>query len=166
MTHLKKNDVGRAPASKLLSRNYTQLHPRRRRFFSTLPLFPGSLRPSTHSRVSAELFWKRKLSAGSVAVRLAALEVDFKTLKKSWNIVETPYPKKDHRLPTILSQEEVARLIQAAGTSFHRTSTTLYATGARVPPAYAPEVQRLRQAAHGRSLQGGKGRIPRRDAQF
>jgi site-specific recombinase XerD len=40
--------------------------------------------------------------------------------------------EKGHRLPAILSQEEVARLIQAAGTSFHRTLLiTLYATGVR-----------------------------------
>ena len=80
----------------------------------------------------AALFQKRKLSAGSVAVRLAALRFFYcKTLKKSWSVTETPYPKRDHRLPAILSQEEVARLIQAAGSSFHRTLLmTLYATGA------------------------------------
>jgi len=29
-------------------------------------------------------------------------------LHPPWSIAETPYPKKAHRLPTILSQEEVA----------------------------------------------------------
>jgi site-specific recombinase XerD len=81
----------------------------------------------------AELFQKRKLSPGSVANRLAALRFFYiKTLKKAWSIAETPYPKKNHRLPAILSQEEVARLIDAAGTPFHRTLLmTLYATGLR-----------------------------------
>ncbi|HEY1468922.1 MAG TPA: DnaB-like helicase N-terminal domain-containing protein, partial [Candidatus Acidoferrum sp.] len=47
-------------------------------------------------------------------------------------VAETPYPKKNYRLPTILSQEEVARLIDAAETPFHRTLLmTLYATGLR-----------------------------------
>jgi integrase/recombinase XerD len=51
------------------------------------------------------------VSAGTVANRLAALRFFYiKTLKKAWSIVETPYPKKTHRLLTILSQEEVARL--------------------------------------------------------
>ena len=59
----------------------------------------------------AELFEKRKLSPGSVAVRLAALRFFYcKTLKKSWSIAETSYPKKDHRLPAILSQEALAPL--------------------------------------------------------
>src|SRR5215469_10508565 len=63
----------------------------------------------------AELFQKQKLSAGTVTNRLAALRFFYiKTLKKPWSIAETPYPKKSHRLPTILSQEEVARLIDAA----------------------------------------------------
>jgi len=55
-----------------------------------------------------------------------------KTLKKAWSVAETPYPKKNHHLPVILGQEEVARLIDAAHTPFHRTLlVTLYATGLR-----------------------------------
>src|SRR5262249_41745003 len=65
----------------------------------------------------AQLFQKRKLSSGSVTYRLAALRFFYiKTLKKAWSVAETPYPKKNYRLPTILSQEEVARLIDAART--------------------------------------------------
>ena len=29
---------------------------------------------------------------------------------RSWSIADTPYPKKTHRLPTILSQAEVAQI--------------------------------------------------------
>jgi NAD(P)-dependent dehydrogenase (short-subunit alcohol dehydrogenase family) len=35
-------------------------------------------------------------------------------LKRGWSVAETPYPKKILRLPQVLSQEEVARLIDAA----------------------------------------------------
>ena len=70
----------------------------------------------------AHLFQKRKLSSGSVTNHLAALRFFYiQTLKKAWSVTETPYPKKNHHLPAILSQEEVARLIDAAGTPFHRT---------------------------------------------
>jgi site-specific recombinase XerD len=55
-----------------------------------------------------------------------------KTLKRNWSVEETPYPKKRFHLPTVLSQEEVSRLIAAALTPFHRTILmTLYATGVR-----------------------------------
>ena len=65
--------------------------------------------------------------------RLAALRFFFiKTLRKPWSVADTPYPKKTVHLPMILSQEEVVRLIDAAGTAFHRTLLiTLYATGLR-----------------------------------
>jgi integrase/recombinase XerD len=83
-----------------------------------------------------------------------------KTLKKGWSIAETPYPKKDHRLPTILSQEEVAQLIDAASTVFHRTLLmTLYATGARnaeVTRLEFSDVDSKRMVIH---IRGGKGPI-------
>ena len=82
---------------------------------------------------TAQLFTQRKLSPGSVTNHLSALRFFYiQTLKKPWSIADTPYPKKAHRLPTILSQEEVAQLIDAACTPFHRTLLmTLYATGVR-----------------------------------
>ncbi len=94
---------------------------------------PDRLGPRHIREYQAELFQKRRLSPGSVAVRLAVLRFFYtKTLKRGWSIAETPDPKKGHGLRAILSQKEVARLIQAAGTSFHRTLLmTLYATGAR-----------------------------------
>jgi hypothetical protein len=54
------------------------------------------------------------------------------TLKKAWNVAETPYPKKNHHLPAILSQEEVARLIDAAGIPFPLHSVHHERRGTRV----------------------------------
>src|SRR5271155_651905 len=114
-------------------------------------------------KYQAELFEKRKLSAASVAVRLAALRFFYcKTLKRAWSIADTPYPKGAHRLPAILSREEVARLIQAAGTSFHRTLLmTLYATGVRraeLTHLKVSDIDSKRMVIH---VQGGKGRKDR-----
>ncbi len=68
-----------------------------------------------------------------MTLRLAALRFLYiQVLKRGWSIAETPYPKKVLHLPEILSQEEVARLIDAAEFPFHRILLmTLYATGAR-----------------------------------
>jgi integrase/recombinase XerD len=89
------------------------------------------LRPEHIREYQAELFKKRKLSPGTVTQRLAALRFFYiKTLKKTWSIAETPYPKRAFHLPSILSREEVAQL--AALTPFQRTLwMTLYATGVR-----------------------------------
>jgi len=87
---------------------------------------PDRLGPRHIREYQVELFQKRKLSPGSVAVRLAALRFFYiKTLKKSWSIADTPYPRKAHRLPTILSREEVAQLLHAARTPGQRISRTL-----------------------------------------
>src|SRR5262250_2190129 len=111
----------------------------------------------------AQLFQKRKLSSGSVTNHLAALRFFYiKTLKKAWSVAETPYPKKNYRLPTILSQEEVARLIDAARTPFHRTLLmTLYATGLRcaeLTHLKIRDVDSQRMVIH---VRGGKGRKDR-----
>jgi site-specific recombinase XerD len=124
---------------------------------------PGRLGPRHIREYQAELFHKRKLSAGSVAVRLAALRFFYtKTLRRAWSVADTFYPKKDHRLPAIISQEEVAQLIQAAGTSFHRTLLmTLYATGARcaeLTHLKFSDIDKQRMIIH---IQGGKGRKDR-----
>jgi integrase/recombinase XerD len=111
----------------------------------------------------AHLFQKRKLSSGSVTNHLAALRFFYiQTLKKAWSVAETPYPKKNHHLPAILSQEEVARLSDAAGTPFHRTLLmTLYATGLRraeVTHLKVSDIDSKRRVMH---VRGGKGRKDR-----
>src|SRR6516164_2687476 len=124
---------------------------------------PDRLGPRHIREYQAELFQKRKLSSGTVAVRLAALRCFYlKTLKKSWSIAETPYPKKTRRLPTILSREEVAQLIHAARTPGQRILLmTLYATGARnaeVTHLKVSDIDSQRMVVH---IRGGKGRKDR-----
>jgi|SRR6266571_180054 len=83
---------------------------------------PDRLGPRHIREYQSELFRKRKLAASTVTVYLAALRFFYtKTLKKGWSAAETPYPKRAEHVPSILSQQEVARLIDAADNSFHRT---------------------------------------------
>jgi integrase/recombinase XerD len=57
---------------------------------------PDRLGPRHIREYQAELFQKRKLSAGTVTNRLSALRFFYiKTLKKAWSVAETPYPKSD-----------------------------------------------------------------------
>ena len=118
---------------------------------------------SRHIReYQAELLQKGK-SPGTVTQRLAALRFFYvKTLKKTWSTTETPYPKKAFQLPTILSQEEVERLIDAANTPFHRTLLmVLYATGVRraeLTHLKVTDVDSQRMVIH---VRGGKGRKDR-----
>ena len=82
---------------------------------------PEQLGPQHIREYQAALFKKWKLAPNTVNQRLAALRFFYiQTLKRAWSVAETPYPKKVLKLPIILSQEEVARLINSALTPFHR----------------------------------------------
>ena len=163
MTHLRKmmlEELQRRNYAENTTRYYIHAVEDFARRFSCRP---DRLAPRHIREYQAELFQKRKLSPGTVAIRLAALRFFYiKTLKKSWSIVETPYPKKTHRLPTILSTDEVALLIDAARTPFHRTLLmTLCATGVRcaeLTHLKVSDVDSQRMVIH---VQGGKGRIDR-----
>jgi len=53
-------------------------------------------------------------------------------LHRPYRQVDLVYPKRRERLPIILSEEEVVRLIDAASSSYHRVILmTLYGTGLR-----------------------------------
>jgi integrase/recombinase XerD len=94
---------------------------------------PDKLGPNELRTYQAYLLTECKLTPGTVVNRVAALRFFFvKTLKRHQFREFLPYPRDQRRLPTVLSLEEVARLIDAAGTLFRRTLLmTLYATGMR-----------------------------------
>jgi integrase/recombinase XerD len=111
----------------------------------------------------AEMFRTWKLAPSTVTQRLAALRFLYiQVLKRGWSAAETPYPKKVLHLPEILSQQEVASLIDAAETPFqHVLVMTLYATGARraeVAHLKVADIDSERMVVH---IRGGKGRKDR-----
>ena len=111
----------------------------------------------------ATMFRTWKLSPSTVAQRLAALRFLYiQVLKRGWSAAQTPYPKKVFHLPEILSQDEVARLIDATNTPFQRVLVmTLYATGARrseVAHLKISDIDSQRMVIH---IHGGKGRKDR-----
>src|SRR5882724_6688042 len=133
------------------------------RFAQHFHCSPDRLGPQHIREYQAQLFTARKLAPGSVTNHLCALRFFYiQTLRRPWSIADTPYPKKTHRLPTILSQEEVAQLIDAAPTAFYRTVLmTLYATGVRnaeLTRLNVSDVDSQRMILH---VQDGKGRQDR-----
>ena len=163
MTHLRKmmlDDLQRRNYAETTISSYIRIVEDFSRRFQRPP---DRLGPPQIREYQAELFKKRKLAASTVTVYLAALRFFYtKTLKKGWSAAETPYPKRAEHVPSILSQEEVARLIDAAGTPFHRTVLmTLYATGVRraeLTHLKITDVDSQRMVVH---IQGGKGRKDR-----
>src|SRR3989454_11320898 len=78
---------------------------------------PDKLGPNELRTYQAYLLKERKLTPGTAVNCVAALRFFFvKTLKRHQFREFLPYPKDRRRLPTVLSLEEVSRLINAAGT--------------------------------------------------
>jgi integrase/recombinase XerD len=124
---------------------------------------PDQLGPEHIREYQAYLFRERKLSPNTVNQRTGALRFFFiVVLKKPWSIAETPYPRRNFRLPKILSQEQVANLIDSATTPFYRSILmTLYATGLRraeLAGLKVSDVDSERMVIH---VRGGKGRKDR-----
>jgi site-specific recombinase XerD len=106
------------------------------------------------------LFQKRKFGARQRHRPSSSLKVLLhQDAQEKLGIAETPYPKKAHRLPTILSREEVAQILHAARTPSERILLmTLYATGARnaeLTPLKVNDIDSQRMVVH---IRGGKGR--------
>ena len=84
-------------------------------------------------RYHASLFAEQKLAVGTVGLHIAALRFFFiRVLKRREMKEELPTPKRARRLPTVLTPDEVKRLIAGAKNLYHRTMLlVLYGCGLR-----------------------------------
>ena len=128
-----KEDAGGTPAPQLFYGHQAQLPASVAEFAKFFGKSPDKLGLNELRTYQAYLLRVRKLTPGTVINQVAALRFFFvKTLKRHQFRDFLPYPQDQRRLPTVLSGEEVSRLINAAGTLFRRTLLmTLYGTGMR-----------------------------------
>src|SRR5580692_5594704 len=94
---------------------------------------PDKLGPEQIRQYQAHLFQAKKLAPATVSQYVSALRFLFvKTLRRHFLAEYIPFPKSRKRLPTVLSPEEVARLIDSTRNLYHRTLLmTLYSTAMR-----------------------------------
>ena len=128
-----KEDAGGTPAPQLFYGHHAQLPASVAEFAKFFGKSPDKLGLNELRTYQAYLLRVRKLTPGTVINQVAALRFFFvKTLKRHQFRDFLPYPQDQRRLPTVLSGEELSRLINAAGTLFRRTlRMTLYGTGMR-----------------------------------
>lgn len=124
---------------------------------------PEQLGPDHLRRYQVYLLKKRELSIGTVVGRVAALRFFFiRTLRREGFVEELPYPKEPERLPTILSRDEVARLINAASNLKQRAMLMLlYGTGLRrreVAWLRVSDIDSSRMMIHVENGKGGRSR--------
>jgi len=125
---------------------------------------PELLGPEEIRAYQLHLATVRKLSASSLFVAVAALRFLYKvTLKKDW-LVETiiPTPKRQIRLPLVLSRGEVRQFLDAVASYKHRVIlTTCYAAGLRISEAVRLTAAAIDSQRMTLRVEQGKGRQDR-----
>jgi len=90
---------------------------------------------ATHvKRFQWYLLQERKLDPETVEMRMSALRFFFKKMlkRRDMHFDDLPFPKTPRKLPTVLSPEEVRRMIEGTTNLMHRTLLmVLYGTGVR-----------------------------------
>ena len=121
MTHLRQRML-----EELERRNYSQGTARAyvcavRQFAEYFHRSPDQLGPEHIRKFQLHLIRERKLAPNTVKQRMAALSFLFvNTLRRPYPVSDIPYPKIPRKLPLVLSPEEVARMIGAAGNLMYR----------------------------------------------
>ena len=120
---------------------------------------PDQLNREHLREYQAYLLRERKLEPRTVKLHVSALRFFFvKTLKRSYLLDDLPYPKVPRRLPTILTVEEVGRLIDSARNLMDRTLLmVLYSTGMRSRELRGLQVRDIDSQSMLIHIQHGKG---------
>jgi integrase/recombinase XerD len=125
---------------------------------------PETLGAEEIRRFQLYLLNEKKLAPGTVEARMAALRFLYKKTLKRRDLAydDLIFPKTPQKLPVVLSQEEVKRLIEAAPNLFHRTLLmVLYSTGIRRTEASLLKVRDIdseRRVIHIRQGKGSRDR--------
>jgi integrase/recombinase XerD len=120
---------------------------------------PERLGPEQIRSYQIYLAKEKRASASTRTVAVSALRFLYRvTLRQNWAVEMIPAPKKEYRLPVILSPEEVLQLLQAAPSFSHRVIfSTMYGTGVRVSEALhlrVPDIDSQRMMIR---IEQGKG---------
>ena len=120
---------------------------------------PDRLGPEEIRSYQIYLAKERRLGISSRTVAVSALRFLYHVTLKQDRVIEMiPFPKQEHRLPVILSAEEVLRLLEAAPSfSYHVIFSTMYGTGVRVSEALhlrVPDIDSQRRMIR---IEQGKG---------
>jgi integrase/recombinase XerD len=119
--------------------------------------------PDDLRRYQVFLLEDRTLAVGTVVTHISALRFFFlRVLKRRDMKEDLPYPKRHKQLPTVLSQDEVRRLLGAAKNLFHRAMLmTLYAAGLRRSEVCRLKVSNIDSQRMVLRIERGKGGVDR-----
>ena len=124
---------------------------------------PAQLGPEEIKQFQLYLVQEKKVSWATYIQATAALRFLYvKTLGRTFMADKIPYPKRPKHLPTVLSQEEIERMLNAARSLKHRALLmALYGSGLRVSEACRLTIEDIdssRMVLHVRQAKGNKDR--------
>lgn len=124
---------------------------------------PAQLGPEEIKQFQLYLVQEKKVSWATYIQTTAALRFLYvKTLGRAFMAEKIPYPKRPKHLPTVLSQEEIERVLNAARSLKHRALLmVLYGAGLRVSEACrltVDDIDSSRMVIHVRQAKGNKDR--------
>jgi len=105
---------------------------------------------------------EKESATATINQAINALKFYYGTMLKRKFVYEVRRPKKDKKLPTVLSQEEVARVLTSLENLKHRTLLMLvYASGLRVSEVVKLRVEDIDRDRMLLNIRGAKGRKDR-----
>jgi integrase/recombinase XerD len=124
---------------------------------------PDKLGPEEVRKYLLHAIQEKKLAWPTYQVHRAALKFLFnKTLRRPWFDLEIAKPKVRRKLPRVLSQEEVEKLINVTTNLKHRALlATLYGAGLRRAEVRTLKVSDIDSARMVIQIREGKGQSPR-----
>jgi integrase/recombinase XerD len=125
---------------------------------------PDALTPEHIRTYQIYLTNEKRLAPNSIHTAVAALRFLYRvTLKKEWTFGEVlPLPKKQQKLPVVLSPEQVAHFLSCVDRHKHRVILTIcYAAGLRISEAVRLKAAAIDSARMVVRVEQGKGRKDR-----
>lgn len=119
---------------------------------------PDTLDEEQLRQYFVHLTCERKLARPTVTIALSGIKFFYeKTLKRDWSLTGVPTPKREKKVPVVLTHEQVRAILSRVRTLRHRACLSLiYACGLRISEACAvkvSDIDRVRGLLHVR----GKG---------
>jgi integrase/recombinase XerD len=164
--HTHAADARRSRTPQLCRINHPKLSAHYRGFSPYAQKRLDRIGPDDIRRYQVYLREERKLDLGTASNYVAGLRFFYvKTLKRPHMKDDMPYPngvKRQRRLPTILSQEEVGRLIDSSKNLFHYAMLlTIYSAGLRRSELCRLKVANIDSQRMMLRVERGKGDVDR-----
>jgi site-specific recombinase XerD len=124
---------------------------------------PETLSNEEIRRYFVHLKCERKLARPTITIALCGIKFLYEsTLRRDFTLTGVPRPKREHKLPVVLTREEVRAILRQVTEERHRACLTLiYACGLRLGEGcrvQVTDIDRARGVLHVRAAKGAKDR--------